>query len=344
MNLAVPDKRDGFTLIELLVVIAIIGILIALLVPAVQKVREAAARTECSNKLKQLGIAAHAINDVKGALPPMSSNGNGQDLTVSVQQYRARGFTLFTWLLPYVEQNTLFVQSNYNVNTVVNGITVYQTPIGPFNCGGEVLPAGPFATGWGSFAQGGMNQWAISNYAGNYFVFGNPGHVYATPPPTTGTGAALRREITRSIPKTFLDGTSNAIMFAERYGNCGTAGNPSSTSNNYGNLWCDSNPTWRPVFCVNDYSQEPTYGGFSTTIPTAFVSGSSASQTRCMPFQVTPHAWRTCDSRRPNSLHSGGLMVCLGDGSVRFLGEAISQNTWEDACDPQDGRSLDSDW
>src|SRR5947207_10777212 len=102
---------DGFTLIELLVVIAIIAILIALLVPAVQKVREAAARTQCTNNLKQIVLATHGVNDVRKTLPPLCTAGVG-NYTAATTPFGAHDFTLFHWLLPYVEQNTVFTQCN----------------------------------------------------------------------------------------------------------------------------------------------------------------------------------------------------------------------------------------
>jgi prepilin-type N-terminal cleavage/methylation domain-containing protein len=323
---AVPSARRrtrwGFTLIEVLVVIAIIGVLMALLLPAIQKVREAAARIQCSNNLKQIGLATHHIHDAKKVLPPLVAPGQWDPITRSAPYQGAVGFTVFDWLLPYVEQESLYKMSNRDVNTHVDPSRpdapwVYAQVIKLYRCPMEPQPVGTYGDGMGSTHHGGQDLWAIGNYSANYQVFGNP----------LGMDATSRREGAARFSASFPDGTSNIIMFTERYGTCGSDGNINSDST-FGNLWSDSNQTWRPVFCVNNYSQEPTERGYFP----------------CLMFQVQPNWINGCDSRRAQSPHHGGIMVCLADGSVRFLNESISETTWAQACDPRDGHVLGSDW
>src|SRR5437870_10044647 len=103
-----PKRRSGFTLIELLVVIAIIAILIALLVPAVQKVRDAAARTQCINNMKQVMLATHNCCDTYKALPPLGAPDGWTPITLANKAYNGGPWMVFNFLLPFVDQQPLY--------------------------------------------------------------------------------------------------------------------------------------------------------------------------------------------------------------------------------------------
>lgn len=312
MHLKQRVRRCGFTLIELLVVIAIIAILIALLVPAVQKVREAAARAQCQNNMKQLGLATHNINDTFKALPPLVAPDANTFITLSPKYKNGEGFTVYNWLLPYVEQDDLYKASNMWTGTTVNGVIVHSYVIPTYLCPSDPSVRPDYQ---GNTANGGANTWAASNYAANFYVFGNP----------AATGSIKREQGTSSIPKSFPDGTSNVIVHTERYGTCGT-----TVANTFCNLWSDSNSTWPPVFCVQN--------------GTSNHASAAAGYPACFMFQVQPNWQNTCLSDHAQSPHGGGINVCLGDASVRFVSASISAATWAQACDPQDGVTLGSDW
>jgi prepilin-type N-terminal cleavage/methylation domain-containing protein/prepilin-type processing-associated H-X9-DG protein len=173
----ITSKRSsGFTLIELLVVIAIIAILIALLVPAVQKVREAAARTQCENNLKQMGIAMHMYHDNYKAFPPAFSKGG--------IPFVGNNWGWMVCVLPYLEQSALWTALNPMVNNLAfNATTSSSQPI--FMCPSD--PSGPTNTNIGSYGK--------SNYAVSEQV--------------SDGGSAYRIGM-------ITDGTSNTLMVGER--------------------------------------------------------------------------------------------------------------------------------
>src|SRR5687767_971968 len=158
-------RRRGFTLIELLVVIAIIGVLIALLLPAVQQAREAARRTQCNNKLKQIGVAVHNYNDTHGCFPTA-----GSYWRCAAADGVGGGFSAFGFLLPFMERSDLYERLNTDMNGHANGCdatvkndTVGRRKVAQFLCPSEdgfnIAPTGSGIQDWGDSSYAANNGW-----------------------------------------------------------------------------------------------------------------------------------------------------------------------------------------
>jgi prepilin-type N-terminal cleavage/methylation domain-containing protein len=313
-------RRRGFTLIELLVALAIIGVLIGLLLPAVQKVREAAARIQCSNKLRQLGLAAHNCSSLTGGLPPAQGW-----FPASRPSARNGWGTPFLHLMPYLEQDALYQTSlTTGPNPLgetpgpgqpyFSGAAGVDTPdffgartIPTFLCPADPsVPNGPYTDVL--FGR----QWGTSSYAANFLVFGQTDGSYQ---PVSYQGACR-------IPASIPDGTSNTILFAERYAVC----------------VLDSIALRRA--CLWDWFEPPgTIPGHDYYPYICFATSDGDNIGPRSIFQVRP-APGACDASRASSPHTGVMVVALADGSVRALSSGTSGTTWWAACTPAGGAGV----
>ncbi len=300
-------KRRGFTLVELLVVIAIIGILIALLLPAVQAAREAARRSQCNNNLKQLGLGFHNYHDVYN--------------TLMVGAYSCCWGTWKVSMLPYIEQKALFdkyymvkfdppdTTGEYRYGGSRN-TPVTTTRIPGFECPSD-RPHAPIGSIWSH------------NYAVNY---GNTTYSQATFNGVTFLGAPFRTvwgngDTTGSFKFAGIyDGLSNTMLAAEVLVGSGT--------DLRGFSW------W------GDACGFETYQGPNSAIPDRiYTAGYCVDMpTQNLPCAVTDGSNPTMFGSR--SRHPGGVQTVLGDGAARFISETIDINTWRALSTTRGSESL----
>jgi len=337
--------RSAFTLIELLVVIAIIAILIGLLLPAVQKVREAAARMQCSNNLKQLGLAAHNYEGVNSKFPSGYTqdriNAAGQVyVSGSTSGFSFQGHSVFYFLLPYVEQENLFKSMDSAVplnNTSAVAGAKAGVAVKTFLCPSDKLPAEalPFpSTGTPTEYFGGTSYRAnggsrplfatSSTNDGMFMATGTQGRKAASAP------AGVQVRIADAT-----DGLSNTLLFGEsshRDPNFDTFTTAGWTSGSTIVGWS----RWYPA--GGDAGLGNIMGGAFAPLNyrTPFAHGGAGAP-------AARSAWFVFQDQRLGSFgseHTGGANVCMSDGSVRFLSNSIPQSTLALYCQRADGNVI----
>jgi prepilin-type N-terminal cleavage/methylation domain-containing protein/prepilin-type processing-associated H-X9-DG protein len=343
---AKATRRGGFTLIELLVVIAIIAILIGLLLPAVQKVREAAARIKCTNNLKQIGLALHNYHDVNGQLPPASQipwYPTGQDQDDFLDYTKSFGPNWAVMLLPFIEQDNLYKQSNavgYPGVAITVGVNptnanqtwrlIANTEVKVYQCPSEPsirqhfsdpnVPTSSSGSDWARGSYGVTAGWEDYDHVANggqktTTQTGVMKGFVASPMMSANYGCRLT-DVT--------DGLSNTIMVGElRSGKIQidprgvwALGFPSSSIVNAGRA--AYNPTPNNNLGDDGKSGDEIQNGANIWNPTI----GSVDGMGCIKKGTL------MTSGMSRSRHPGGVNACLGDGSVRFFKSTIDEQTW----------------
>jgi prepilin-type N-terminal cleavage/methylation domain-containing protein/prepilin-type processing-associated H-X9-DG protein len=344
----IKSRERGFTLIELLVVIAIIGVLVALLLPAVQAARESARRMQCLNNLKQIGMALSNYESSVGCLPPAQIIAAASATNAKLY---ASGWSVHARILPYMEQGALYDSGNFSINKEQpQNLTVNALYLSVYICPSEVDPA-PVERSYGLSG--------ITNYGvcmGDWYTFGGVG----TGMPDSRSAFAPNRG--RRLAE-FTDGLSNTLWAAEvKAHQCGSfcQKNGLTNMNDPGNI---PPPTADPNAVAPEYNSGecPFYvymhtewndgNAHATGFTTAWPPNKKILGTRPENLNIDLDLQGQSEERgglsfnaiTARSYHPGGVNVLCGDGSVRFVKSSIDGLTWRALGTRKGGEVVSSD-
>lgn len=327
MHQPVGTRRNGFTLIELLVVIAIIATLIGLLLPAVQKVREASNRSTCLNNMRQLALGVLSAHTKHSRTPPGYGDFEGKT-----------NQTLHYYLLPYLDETVSYNDPNSPVNpdagAPVPRIGSRKVPV--FLCPSDYTDGG---------ALGQDNGWGLTNYVFNARLFPS-GSVNAAGAWVAGVGGVR-------LPDGVRDGASKTIMFSERLSICrntardtGNPVNPIRNAERGGTYWAmkpyvNLAGTYVPINPTADggYNYSPAFAPAqypAANLGEVYFGTGAINANNCNPYAAV-------------SAHNGTINVVMADGSARAV-SPLSRNaagyavTWQRALTPNGNDQLGTDW
>ena len=312
------SRAKGFTLIEMMVVVSIIGILVGLLIPAVQAAREAARRQSCLSNLRQIGLALHNYLAANQTFPPNLLHGD------PARELSHRHYAAHVRILPYLEQAPLYSSVNFSVDynweiAYPANRTAYQTTVATFLCVSDAA---------------GLPAAHANNYYGNVGV----GPTYATSAESPDSGNGFYLKLSAIDPSWFSDGLSHTVAYSERlrgtgdesvlvvpardFGDLGNYGDAATRTADYALAWCR-------VASAHDFP------AFREAGESWFLAGRmhtnychAQEPNGIIPDAVNRMYIPSFGITTARSWHRGGVNALMADGSARFAKETVARSVW----------------